>query len=269
MPSTESHTAARALTKQQLQILTTLYKFRFATASLLASSQGAKHTRVILTRLKILVDQGLIGQNYDKSYKLIGKPATYYLLPKGIRVLRQQPFATENVLKRIYYDKNQNDVHIAHRLNVFRVYLFIKQNFPNQFQFYSKTELSGRKYIPRDLTDAYLKRYVGIANKPNTRNPNVPVLSAKHYFLSYYEASSKTWRINNSIRRYIAYAESEKWQAAIKQQFPTVLLVCEDKKLKHKVQRIADQYLQDSWADVRFIAFTLSKQVASFLKQNS
>jgi hypothetical protein len=248
----------RPLNQSQLQLLITLYKFRFATAQLIADSQGAKYTRVILARLKILVDQAYIGQKYESSYKIIGKPASYYLLPKGIGVLRKQAFANPNVLKRIYYDKNQDDTHITHRLNVFKTYLFVKQNYPKQFQFFSKSELSGRKYIPRDLTDAYLKRNANTASETNGTNPNTPKLPAKHYFLSYYEATAKIWRLNNSIRRYVAYAESEKWQPAAKQSFPTVLLVCEDESLKRKVQRIADHALQDSWTDLKFVVLTLN-----------
>ena len=76
--TTITTTKHRPLNSHQLQLLTTLYKFRFATAQLIASSQGTKYTRVILTRLKILVDQGYIGQNYDSSYKIIGSLVTSY-----------------------------------------------------------------------------------------------------------------------------------------------------------------------------------------------
>ena len=253
-PTTTKH---RPLNSHQLQLLITLYKFRFVTAQLIASSQGAKYTRVILARLKILVDQEYIGQNYDKSYKIIGKPATYYLLPKGIQILRQQKFADPNVLKRIYYDKNADDTHIIHRLNVFKAYVTIKQKNPKVFQFYSKSELASWKHIPKDLTDAYLKKNEGIsATGLFAAKPDEPEPSA--YFLSYYEASMPYWRIRSSIRRYIAYAESEKWQKATKNDFPTVLIVCETKALERRVQKLAEREVDASWANTRFEYITVN-----------
>ena len=246
-PTTTKH---RPINSHQLQLLTTLYKLRYATAQIIASSQGAKHTRVILTRLKILVDQGYIGQNYDKSYKIIGKPATYHLLPKGIQILRQQPFVDPNVLKQIYYDKNKDDGHIQHRLNVFKTYVFIKQNYPKQFQFFSKSELPSLKYkLPRDLTDAYLQKNEEINANGDT---NMPHLTAPDCFLSFYEASAPYWRIRNSIRRYITYAESEKWQKATKRDFPVVLLACETKALERRLQNLTKRELDNNWAIVKF-----------------
>jgi len=246
-PTTTKH---RPINSHQLQLLTTLYKFRYATAQIIASSQGAKHTRVILTRLKILVDQKYIGQNYDKSYKIIGKPATYHLLPKGIQVLRQQPFADPNALKQIYYDKNKDDGHIQHRLNVFKTYVFIKQNYPKQFQFFSKSELSSLKYkLPRDLTDAYLEKKEEIKDNGGS---NKLQLTAPDYFLSFYEVSAPYWRIRNGIRRYITYAESEKWQKATERDFPVVLIACETKTLERRVQNLTKRELDNNWVTIKF-----------------
>ncbi len=252
-----TNTKHRPINSHQLQLLTTLYKFRYITAQIIASSQGAKHTRVILTRLKILVDQGYIGQNYDKSYKIIGKPATYHLLPKGIQVLRQQPFADPNALKQIYYDKNKDDGHIQHRLNVFKAYVFIKQNYPKQFQFFSKTELPSLKYkLPRDLTDAYLQKNEEITDNGGT---NKLQLIAPDYFLSFYEASAPYWRIKNSIRRYITYAESEKWQKVTERDFPVVLIACETKILERRLQNLTKRELDNNWVTIKFEFLTIER----------
>ncbi|MCX6727771.1 MAG: hypothetical protein NTX11_03100 [Candidatus Saccharibacteria bacterium] len=242
-------TKHRPINSHQLQLLTTLYKFRYCTAQIIASSQGAKHTRVILTRLKILVDQGYIGQNYDSSYKIIGKPATYHLLPKGIQILRQQSFADPNVLKQAYYDKNKDDGHIQHRLNVFKTYVFIKQNYPKQFQFFSKSELPSLKYkLPRDLTDAYLQKNEEIESS----GANKPDLNAPDYFVSFYETAAPYWRIKNSIRRYIAYAESEKWHKATERDFPIVIISCETKALERRLQNLTKRELDNNWVSVKF-----------------
>jgi len=81
-------------TNKQLAVLKQLYRFRFGTTDLLARSLDLKDGRYIHTRLEALIAQEYIGKNYDSSYKLDGKPATYYLLPKAFAVLRKQHKAT-------------------------------------------------------------------------------------------------------------------------------------------------------------------------------
>lgn len=46
----------RPLNQSQIQLLQTLYKFRFSTTHLIAKSQGNKYPRAILARLRVLVD---------------------------------------------------------------------------------------------------------------------------------------------------------------------------------------------------------------------
>jgi hypothetical protein len=149
----------RPLNAHQIAILNTLYKFRFTTIALLAENQQAKHQRVIASRLKILVDQGYIGMNYDSSYKIAGKPATYYLLPEGVRYLRYQPYTQESALRSIYQDKRVEPHRIAHRLHVFKAYIHIKQAYPDRFKFFSKTELMHKPYVPKIHTRCISCRY--------------------------------------------------------------------------------------------------------------
>ena len=91
MPSHTPPSYRRPLNQQQILLLQILYTFRFATTSLITKTLQTKHTNVISKRLKMLVDQSYIGMNYDPSYKLLGKPATYYLRAKGVAFFKEQP----------------------------------------------------------------------------------------------------------------------------------------------------------------------------------
>src|SRR5487761_1142882 len=85
-------TRHKALNKDQLNILYALYKFRFGTTDLLRTTQTKQISRQYMnTRLRILCEQEYIGRRYDSSYKLQAKFAQYYLLPKGVEVLKQHP----------------------------------------------------------------------------------------------------------------------------------------------------------------------------------
>src|SRR5437667_6662229 len=75
----------KKLNEEQVEVLQMLYRFRFASSEQIAQFQAKPGAKAIQKRLKILEDQGLIAKRYDKSYKLQGKPAAYYLTPTGAR----------------------------------------------------------------------------------------------------------------------------------------------------------------------------------------
>jgi hypothetical protein len=224
----------RPLNLQQITILNTLYKFRFTTIALLAQNQRA-NPRVVSSRLKILVDQGYIGMNYNSSYRIAGRPATYYLATKGIRFLREQPYIDESALRSIYHDKRAEDHRINHRLNVFKAYIQLKHTYPNRFKFYSKTELMDKAYVPKTRPDAYI----------------VDKETDKSYFLECLEDNMTYWTLRKTIRKYITFAELEVWQEYKPyQQHPEVLLICESEKLERTVKKLVDKELDRSYAEL-------------------
>lgn len=225
----------RPLNTHQIAILNTLYKFRFTTTALLAENQQAKHQRVISNRLKILVDQGYIGMNYDSSYKIKGKPATYYLATDGVKYLRQQPYTQESALRSIYQDKRANDSRIQHRLNVFKAYITIKQTYPDRFKFYSKTELMNKSYVPKMRPDALL----------------IDSQSDKSYFLDYLEDNMSFWTLRKAIRRFVTFAELEIWQKHQNKPHPVVLFISESDKLRKHVENLVKRELDASYVDIQ------------------
>jgi hypothetical protein len=114
MPVTIRNT--KSVTKKQLAVLKQLYRFRFGTNDLLARSLDLKDGRYIHMRLDALVRQEYIGKNYDRSYKLKGKPAIYYLLPKAFAALKQQSKAdgeelSLKTLRNAHRDKEASERH--------------------------------------------------------------------------------------------------------------------------------------------------------------
>src|ERR1700759_2928953 len=85
----------RTLNNQQVEVLDWLYRFRFSTSRQIARCLGKDKFKSVQKKLQILEKQGYIGKRYDGSYKLQGRPAEYYLTPKGARQLEQvKPNAT-------------------------------------------------------------------------------------------------------------------------------------------------------------------------------
>lgn len=239
----------RPLNPQQITILNTLYKFRFTTIALLAQNQQA-NPRVISNRLKILVDQGYIGMNYNSSYKIAGRPATYYLTTKGVRFLRTQPYTNESALRSIYHDKRTEDHRINHRLNVFKAYIQLRHNYPDRFRFYSKTELIDKAYVPKAKPDAYI----------------VDKETDKSYFLECLEDNMTYWTLRKTVRKYITFAELGIWSKhKAEQSHPEVLLICESEKLEKSIGRLTTKELDSTYSELKIVVI---RDMSNFTSKN-
>jgi hypothetical protein len=236
----------RPLNDHQILLLQTLYKFRFATSQLITKSQGSKYPRVITSRLKILLDQDYIDRNYDSSYKIIGKSASYYLRPKGVRYLRQLPTSTKSVLYSIYHDKRATPYQINHRLSIFEIYVAFKHQYSAKFAFYSKSELNSES-LPKTLPDAYLRRI-----KPSTIKDN-------EFFLDYLEDSLLYRQLIVSIRRYVKYAEEEDWEKVFGDKLPIIILVCESKRTRYRVSQLVKKVMDRTYVDIYYQVITLDR----------
>ncbi len=224
-----------------------MYKFRFITASLVSSSHGA-NVRVINTRLKVLLDQEYIGRNYDSSYRIKGKQASYYLLPKGIKTLSKQDYTVPKVINSLYRDKQASDDFINHQLGVFRIYVELKRLHPDTFHFFSRSELKkfdDDEVFPEKLPDAYLQRI----------RPSKAQSKPNNLFLDYYEASKPFYQHRARIKKYIEYAEEEGWQGGLSSA-PTILMVFETKPLMRRILRLARKELETTYEDIKFLATT-------------
>lgn len=240
-------TYRRPLNEQQLQLLKTLYKFRCATTGLIAETQKANYVRVILGRLQVLESQGYIGKKYDSSYKIERKPASYHLLIKGIRILKSMDGINQAAIRSLYYDRTARDDQIEHYLRVFQLYNDIKLAYPDQFKFYSRSELIGKDYVPDPLPDALLIRRKLSKTKP------------RDYFLDSIEQSLSYKLLMSRIRKYVAFAESEVWEREKQRNFPTLIFVCENELVRKRVSFQMNKALDTSFADLKYKVLSRDK----------
>lgn len=246
---------SKTLTKQQIVLLQTLYKFRHATAQLITDQQQAKHKRVILKRLQILEKDKYIGKIYESSYKLQGKPASYHLLLDGVRYLRNQPYTSRKVLTNAYYDRTEKAHIIEHYLHVFKTHNELNKQYPGTFHFFSQSELREKAHFPKPRPDAYIKRI-----KPSTKKPN-------DYFLLCFEDGGY-WTHRRRIRTIIEYTEREIWEKATGKPFPAILVVCESDSLRRGMQNLITKELDTTYVDLNFIITAETYEQFSSLTQD-
>jgi DNA-binding MarR family transcriptional regulator len=234
------------LNKQQLQVLRALYKFRFGTEELLAKYQNSNR-RYMHERVRILCEQGYIKRRYDSSYKLVGKPATYHLLPKGIDILKQQPESLiYSVLRNIRKDITASNRFARHCINIFATCCKLKELYGDDCKFFTRSHLSLPKldYFPTPKPDAYVSLKQGVGN------------TSKYYILECFDDTLPQSAMRKRIVALIRHADSGEWEPD--GPYPELLLVCQTEALKRRVQGWAKKAVEDSWTEeLAIIATTI------------
>lgn len=203
----------------QIELLQILYKLRFGNAKLIAEYQE-QTIRNINVRLTNLLEQEYIGRNYDSSYRINRRPATYYLLPKAINLLKSNPELDPKGLHLLYYNRKAKPVFVNHWLRMFRFYLKFNELYGRDLEFYSSSELAEQEHFPRPLPDGYL------------------TFSGKHSeipdcLFELIESSTPLSRLRTRVTRYINHYEISDWD----DDYPRILLVCDNVGLEQEIQR--------------------------------
>lgn len=220
-------------TSKQLAVLKLLYRFRFGTTDLLARALELKDGRYIHTRLEALVSQEYVGKNYDSTYKLDGKPAIYYLLPKAFKALKQQHETTgkelsDKTLRNAYKDKEASNEFIDRKLGVFTIYDRLRAAHGQSLKLWTKDQLNFDKYdyFPQPKPDAYL-----------TITPEGLRPRERCFFLSYLDDDTPFFVHVRRLQKLIDYVEAGEWEDATNSKLRGVLLVCESTSLMKRVRK--------------------------------
>lgn len=225
----------RKLNQQQLDVLGWLLKYRFSTAKQIATHLGRSDPKGIQTKLQILEAQSLIGKRYDKSYRLAGRGAEYYLTPKGARALVEALSDTEiheNVMKSLYKNKTVSDAFLRHCTGIVDVVLKLQMLYGDKLRIFSSAEIRQYSYIPEWTPDLFLSYRIA---------PNAEPLRA---FLDIWDDSKPFFVSVKKMRNYLTFAEDGDWNYD-SGDFPAVLAVCptnhDQKKLNRQMKKALNE----------------------------
>lgn len=226
----------RKLNAEQLEVLELLYKFRFGSNELFAQYFGKKDRSFVFKRLSILLEQGLIGKRFDSSFRLLGKPAAYYLTPAGARALqeRREPDKPEISIKAIYKDKTVKDDFVRQCLDIFAAYNRLRSEYGDRLKFFTRANLNYEQfnYFPQPLPDAYIRLRLGGEEK--------------QYFLDFYYDKQPFFVAVKKNKKYVEYAESGDWDDT-GTTLPAFLAVCESASLCGRLQKRATGLADNSF----------------------
>ncbi len=226
----------KQLNTEQVEVLHILYTFRFASSEQIARYQQKPNTKAIQKRLKILEDQDLIAKRYDKSYKLQGKPAAYYLTAQGARTLTKlgnRPADEPINAKITYKSKDASEGFIEHCKHILDTYLALYAIHGSKLDFFTKSDLNYEQYeyYPQPLPDAHIR----VKTSKGDRN----------FFLDIFEDKDPFFIMVRRIKRYLKYTESGDWEEAA----PTILMVVPNKATHKRLRKRIAYELKESYED--------------------
>lgn len=236
----------RPLNPEQLAVLQWLYQYRFSTSKQLVTYLHKPNPKAIQNKLQILEQQGFISKHYDKSYKLAGRAAEYFLTPKGARQLPPDS-VNEWAVKSLYKNKTVSPDFIAHCLKVADVALVLQALYGDKLGIFTRSHMAAYDYFPSWSPDLFLNLKAG---------------STRHrYFLDVLDDTKPFFVGVRKVRNYINYAADGDWPHDEAGDLPTVLAICKDEQTQKKLNKQI-LYALDGTDDITF-ATTIQRQLGA------
>jgi hypothetical protein len=246
----------RPLNSDQLMVLEILRAYRFCTAEHFSQYFNKPSGKYVQKRLRILEAQGYIAKHYEPSYKLRGKPASYYLLPSGARALKASDSTRvdERMMKSLYKNKNMSDTFIDHCLLVVSIRNKFRTLYGDKLYYYAQTSLKDWERAPSWTPDAYMELKSGAKCTGKRRS----------FFLDVFDANTPFFVMARKVDHYLKYKENSDWNAENESDLPTFLMICPDTQTQTKLRRRITKALDEIYEeDMRFAVTTSDQLLAS------
>lgn len=234
----------KQLSTGQIKLLGLLGKFRFVTVEIISSWRD-RSKATIYERLAVLENQGYVQKRYEKSWKLLGRPAVYSLTGKGLRVIRDYKpgYFTDAVIRNQYKNRSASLQLVDHSLDLAKLCVQLDKQYDSKYDIFAKSEIDHFEEFVRPLPDLYIR-----TNRKDEADQGV------HYQLETIEAGTFTWMIKKRINAHQAWFDEnndEDW--GFENNYPHLLLVCDNKSTEKRIHRLTDEAYMDfeTWTTTR------------------
>ena len=208
-----------SISKSQVDILLYLHKYRFLTSDVLAVLLQ-KDRSTMYERQSILVDQEYIAKQYDSSFRLRRRPATYCLAPAGIRYLKHQGIERTQLH---YKSRNFTEEQIDEQLLYAKLAIALKDSYKESFGVYTKYQLKHGAYVQPTP-------HLLLTGTSDT----IP-----DYLLDYFPAFTMSWRLKRRINQHIEAADESEYT------YPHLLLVAGNVSTEKRLARFTEELYAD------------------------
>ena len=220
-----------ALKKGQIDILEVLYGCRFCSCRLLADRLGITSGSSLHEKLNVLMKHGFVDRRYDKSFRLRGTPAAYYVTPKGLRQLQLihgRERVTDAIVKAGYRDRVVSQAFVNHTVRAYMYTNQLRHRYP-LLEVLLRREMMLCSYVPANPPDAFLLLRVG---------DGIRQFGIRQFFFDVVSKDMLPSTINRRIAGYMSFFDNGGWDE-MNSELPKLLLLLEDTAMKRRLERIA------------------------------
>lgn len=204
------------ITKKQFHIIQLLFKFRFLNRSHIQQLLHHKDEARINHWLKDLNQKQYISRSYATTFPENTKPAVYHISTSGIAYLKSQNTFTPIELQKLYREDSRSDSFIAASLLLCTIYIdlrdksndltrftvFLKSDYPKHQAAMLLQDLRPSSYIRQETPERVKTYFLEILG-------DIP---AEHQ--------------RKRLKKYLAFYQSNEWEGATGEPYPTVLIIC-------------------------------------------
>ncbi len=232
----------RSLNTNQYQLLLAVYSFRFSTRSLLSVYLGVPNNTSFYSRLQILQKHDYVATHYDKSYKLAGREAEFYLLPKGLRALRDASLleVSDPMLTALYKDKTVGSDFLTQQVLLLRIRNRLAYTYED-LQIFTTRDIQALEYFPKPRPDLFM----------SMKNNN----TVTRFFVEYVPAGTISSKLRKRLEYLSSYYDQDSW-GETDTPFPGVLFVAETGLVEATLWRLIKREQYRSETDIAFYTTT-------------
>ena len=219
------------LKKGQIAILEALYECRFCSCRLLADRLGITSGSSLHEKLNVLMKHGFVDRRYDKSFRLRGMPAAYYVTPKGLRQLQLihgRERVTDAIVKAGYRDRVVSQAFVNHTVRVCAYINQLQHRYP-LLEVLLRREMMLCSYVPANPPDAFLLLRV---------NDGIRQSGIRKFFFDVVSKDMLPSTIRRRLAGYMSFFDNGGWDE-MNSELPKLLLLLEDTAMKRRLERIA------------------------------
>jgi hypothetical protein len=224
----------RSLNQDQLKLLSVVYSYRFVTRSSISEHLGWLNNTSFYTRLRVLLKHEYLGIHFNKSYRLAGREAEYFVTPKGLRALGTAKIIelTDPMLTAVYKDKTVSDSFLQQTVNLLRMRNKLASTHPN-IQAFTARDVQSLDYFPKPRPDLFI----------SMKNGN----TVTRFFIEFIPATTADSRLKKRLEYYTRYYEESDWDVT-GTPFPGILFIAETGLLEQGIRNLIgrEQYRSDT-----------------------
>lgn len=251
------------ISEKQEKIIDLVFKFRFINRKQLQRYFGYKDAKSVNPLLKDLVEKKYLGRIYSQKLLENTKPAIYYLNNNGIiwnRYRKGEEFRVNNeqldikYLKKFYEDKNASQAFINHCVNLFEIYLQLRELEKNskgklEYQCITKTENWIREQLDeyQDFND--IKNCIPDIFFEKIKYLNDDEATSSTFFLELIDPQVPRYALRFKVKEYLRFRREMDWDTHVGNdgKFPIIIFIFQKKSKIRNIAKFIQQKLNTSF----------------------